>query len=106
MADVIKDLETALQGASFTEDVDAKVAREEFAEKANMHQNGPYKVHSMWKRGTVSVFIEQTVTQEDQGGMISQVTHQPVAVIEGPKGRVAAAASDVEAVLFEINAMG
>ena len=103
---MVDDTAAALEAAGFKHDDDGKGYLEEFAIKANMHQGGDYVVHGFWKRGMVSVHIEQNTTTEVQDGIQSVVTHPTVAVVSGPNGKVAVNATDVEGILYAADQLG
>lgn len=93
------ELEKALTAAGFTHDDELKDAHVTRADENGMHDSGPYVVHGVWKRGEVTVLVEQNTAKEDIGGMRAAVDHPAVCLITGPKGRIAANPEDVELVL-------
>jgi hypothetical protein len=95
-----------LTDVGFEPDEQTKTYLEEFATKANMHQGGPYEVHGVWKRGMVTVHVEQNTTTEVQDGITSVVTHPHVAVVSGPNGKIAVNATDVEGILSAADQLG
>lgn len=101
-----QDTVTALEAAGFKHDDEGKTYLEEFAVKADMHQGGDYQVHGFWKRGMVTVHIEQNTTTEVTDGISSVITHPAVASVSGPNGKVAVNANDVEAILYEADQLG
>jgi hypothetical protein len=78
-----------LAAAGFEPDDDLRTQLEGTAELVGMHTSGPYQVLGAWRRGDVAVHVEQNT---DQLG-----AHPPVAVVEGPHGRVAVNLSDPSA---------
>lgn len=72
----------------FVEDAEAKDVAEQNAAALGLSSNGTYTVHHVFTKGDVLVTIEQNQAAEDMGnGMSAMVTHPPVAVATGPKGR-------------------
>lgn len=102
----MQDTVAALEAAGFKHDDEGKTYLEEFANKAEMHNGGEYVVHGFWKRGMVTVHIEQNTTTEVQDGISSVVTHPTVAAVSGPNGRVAVNASDIEGILYAADQLG
>lgn len=100
MKDVIKSLEDA----GFKHDDESKDAHVELADRVNMHESGPYVVHGVWKKGLVTVKIEQNTAAEPMGGGLSAVIqHPPVALVSGPNGTVACNPDDIELALDEVS---
>jgi hypothetical protein len=94
----MKDAIAVLEKAGFKHDDELKSGHEEQAEKNDMHQSGPYVVHGVWKKGLVTVLLEQNTAAEPMGGGMSAIIqHPPVAVISGPQGRGSCNPDDVEA---------
>lgn len=100
------DVLSALEAAGFVHDDENKSHLEEFATKSNMHQGGDYLVHGVWKRGMVTVHMEQNTTTEVVDGLTSVVTHPSVAVISGPNGKVACSAADANGILDAADYLG
>lgn len=106
MAEYDAEAVKALEAAGFESDETTKSYLEEFAEKSNMHQGGPYEIHGVWKRAMVTVHVEQNTMTEIQDGITSVVTHPHVAVVSGPNGKIACNATDVEAILSAADLLG
>jgi hypothetical protein len=61
-----------------------------------LRSTGPYEVHGAWRKGDVTVIVEQNT---DQAGV-----HEPVAVVEGPNYRSACDPTDHDLLAAEVAA--
>ena len=89
----------ALEGAGFKHDDELKGAHEESATSNEMHTGGPYVIHGVWRKGLVSIVVEQNTDTIETDGMSVSTTHPPVAVVQGPKGRAGCNPSDADLLL-------
>lgn len=96
---------TALGYAGFTQDDGLKQQLQDAAD-AQMHESGPYKVLEAWRQGVIQIVVEQNTAAEDLGGgTTAVVTYPPVAVIEGPGGRVCCNPNDTDLVVSVASGM-
>lgn len=94
----------ALKKAGFKHDDETKAAHEEHATTNDMHKDGPYVVHGVWKKGLVNLLFEQNTAAEPMGGGMSAVIQHPhVCIVSGPKGRVACNADDMDLILAMVS---
>lgn len=94
------ELGAALEAVGFAPHEDAAEYFRAISHELGMQDNGPYEVLACWTRGQTVVLVEQNTAPDDLGGgMTAVITHPPVAVIEGPRGRVAASPLDVALVV-------
>lgn len=90
----------ALKAAGFKDDAKLHAAHEEQATENKMHDGGPYVVHGVMKKGSVTVLFEQnTAPEEIGGGMKAVISHPAVCVVSGPNGRAACNPDDTELIL-------
>jgi len=84
---------------NFVYDADASTAVVESIEELDLNRGGDYRPQGCFRKGPALVKIEQNTDSRDEGGMTITTTYPSVAVVEGPRGRVACAAGDFELVL-------
>lgn len=96
----------ALEAAGFQPDDELKAAHEEQAANDGMDESGPYVIHGAWRKGLVTVFVEQnTVAESLDGGIEATIQHPSVCVVSGPKGKVACNAEDTELILAIVSGL-
>lgn len=83
----------------FEYDADASTTQVESIEELQLNRGGEYQAHGCYRKAYASVTIERNTDTREEGGMSIMATYPPVAVVEGPKGRVACPADDFELVL-------
>jgi hypothetical protein len=83
----------------FEYDADASTAHIESVEELELNRGGEYRPQGCYRSGLAMVKIEQNTDTRQEGGMSMATTYPSVAVVEGPKGRVACSADDFELVL-------
>lgn len=78
-----------MMDAGFTRNEKAKKDLAAKNAKAGSDKGGPHTVQEVLTKGDVTIVVEQNVGSDDLGGLPATVTYPAVAIIEGPKGRVA-----------------
>ena len=68
-------------------------------QQSEISRTGPYRLEYILQRGEVTVTIEQNTSKQLHGGLEATVTYPSVAVVEGPKGRVACDPENTELIL-------
>lgn len=96
-------LAETLIGLGFVDDPTFRDGLMQFAVALDLSANGTYVVHNCYVKGDVSVAVEQNQCPEDLGGLSALVTHPPLAIAVGPKGRVAFSPDDVELAVAVVN---
>lgn len=100
-------LADALINRGFINDTALQSGLTQIAADLGMGENGSYKVLACYSKGDVSVTVEQNQSPEVLGGgMSAVVTHPPLAIVVGPKGRIAANPDDIELVVSLISDLG
>lgn len=67
---------------------------------SEMATGGPYVIeYALENDYGVVVTVEQNTATQDFGEITAQVTYPPVAIVEGPRGRVAVDSSDTDLIL-------
>ena len=91
-----------LANLGFQSDENRRAALQTHAENpetdgGNLSHNGDYKVLGTWTKDDIVVHMEQNTAPDQIGELSAIVTHPPLLVVEGPKGRAAVRPGDVEA---------
>lgn len=78
-----------IEALGFTEDADAAGYFEYLAADAGMDKGGPYVVEAAFVNDAgLFLVLERNTGDEDLGGLEATVKYPPVAILDGPKGRV------------------
>lgn len=88
-----------IEAAGFAAAEDLQAAHEQTATDLGMHTGGQYVVQGVWRKGAVTILVEQNTGQESMGGLAATVTYPPVCVITGPTGRVACNPDNTDLIL-------
>ena len=101
MTEAIADPIQLLLDAGFVKDLTTKQWTDANAEatRAGMGNGGDYRLDYLLRRGDVTVQIEQNVSTLVQDGLETMTRHPAVAVVVGPRGRVACPANDTALIL-------
>jgi hypothetical protein len=73
---------------------------------SEMAHGGEYRLDYVLARDRVTVTVEQNTSTQEYGGMQMQVRHPPVAIIDGPNGRVSCSAENAQLILQLAEAVG
>lgn len=84
---------------NFVYDADASTAQVESVVELELSRGGDYVPQGCYRRGQIMVQIEQNTDTREEQGMEIMTKHPSVAVVEGPRGRVACSAADFSLVL-------
>lgn len=102
---LVGELDARLGSLGFAQDGEAANVARQNAEAQGLSHNGPYEVLGVWRRGEVMVLLEHNTAPDVFNGLNALISHPPVAVLSGPKGRVAVNPDDLELVSTLVGTM-
>lgn len=86
--------------AGFKHSDELRSAHQDAAAANNMSHNGQYDVNGVFTKGLVTLVFEQNTCPEPlEGGLDVTITHPPVCIVSGPKGKATCRADDTELIL-------
>lgn len=95
-----KQFVSDLSTAGFQRDQALESAHATAAQAKGLSANGEYLVQGAFRKGLVTLVFEQnTAADQSSDGLSIIVNYPAVCVVEGPSGKVACAASDLDLIL-------
>ncbi len=95
----LSELLGRLQAAGFVRDARLIQEARATADRNGLTDVGRYDVELLLRRGEVTVTVERNTARMKLAGAESLVQHPPVAIIAGPKGRVATSVAKPQLIL-------
>jgi len=75
---------------------DADATTEAIDSAADLQRGGPYDFRGCYRKGPLTITVEQNTDTRLESGMTQMTTYPEIAIVDGPKGRVACPVDDLD----------